>query len=154
MWTNLRVTHTLLTTQPITIVYNYPPKPLKSVYQENTPAPVWTHRHVGEAFPSVNFRFLYDYCFYLRFIYTQRKRTRKQIFSFDISSLLNVSIKLDSVWTHLEVMSLSPSLSRQYKPTLTKSLFRVEPKRAFVCVCLLPLSNVIEIEITLLRKMK
>ena len=86
------VTHALLITQPITIAYNYPLKPLKSVYQENTPAPVWTHSHVGEAFPSVNFRFLYNYCFYLRLIYTQRKRTRKQIFSFDISSLLNVSI--------------------------------------------------------------
>ena len=135
MWTNLRVTHTLLITQPITIVYNYPLKPLKSVYQENTPVPVWTHRHVGEAFPSVNFRFLYGYCFYLRLIYTEGKRTRKRIFSFDPLSLLNVDIKLDSVWTHLEVMSLSHSLSRQYKLTLTKSLFRVESKKG-ICLCM------------------
>ena len=68
VWTNPRVTHTLLLAQPITIVYNCPLKPLKSVYQENTLVPIWTHRHVGEAFPSVNFRFLHDYYFYWRFI--------------------------------------------------------------------------------------
>ena len=49
----------------------------------------------------------------LRYIYTERKR-------FFSLSLLNVHIKLDFLWTHLEAMSLS--LSRQYKRTLTITL--------------------------------
>ena len=51
----------------------------------------------------------------LRYIYTERKR----FFLWSLS-LLNVNIKLDFLWTHLEAMSLS--LSRQYKRTLTITL--------------------------------
>ena len=49
---------------------------------------------------------------YLKFIYTERKR-----FFLRSLSLLSVNIKLDSLWTHLEVISLS--LLRQYKRILT-----------------------------------
>ena len=44
------------------------------------------------------------------------KANAKAIFLWCLS-LLNVNIKFDSLWTHLEAMSLS--LSRQYKGTLT-----------------------------------
>ena len=52
-------------------------------------------------------------CVALKIIYTDGKR--KRLISL-ILSLLNVNIKLDSLRTHLEAMSLS--LSLQYKRTL------------------------------------
>ena len=53
--------------------------------------------------------------------YIARKRTRKRIFLWSLS-LLNVNIKLDSPLTHLEAISLSLLLSRQYKLTFTEAL--------------------------------
>ena len=41
---------------------------------------------------------------------------RKEIFFFDLCRFLNMSIKLDSLWTHLEAMWLS--LSLKYKRSL------------------------------------
>ena len=46
-----------------------------------------------------------------RFIYTEWKRRRKRNIFLWSKSLLNVNIKLDSLWTHLETMSPSLSLS-------------------------------------------
>ena len=69
----------------------------------------------------------------LRLIYTGRKRTRKRIFFLWSLLLLNVNTKLDSpwnhmefkmksLWTHLEMMSLSP----QYKWALEANSHQVE----------------------------
>ena len=54
----------------------------------------------------------------LRFIYTARKRTRKWIVSLIFVAAQCEQYILDSLWTHLEVISLS--LSLQFQWTLTK----------------------------------
>ena len=54
-----------------------------------------------------------NYFKYQRFIYTER--TRKRILFLCSLSLLNVNNQFDSLWTHLEEMSLSHSLLRQCK---------------------------------------
>ena len=52
----------------------------------------------------------------LRFPYAAQKRS----LYFHNLSLINVNIKFDSIWTHLEAMSLTLSLLAQYKQTFMK----------------------------------
>ena len=66
------------------------------------------------SFPSSVMKYTWNTV--LRFIYNKHTRTRKRFFLWSLS-LRNVNVTMDSLWTHLEAMSLSP----QYKRTIRTS---------------------------------
>ena len=63
---------------------------------------------VNSELPVFHWYWMLKCAWTLRFIYTERKRTRKEIFLLSLS-LLDVNCKLNFLWTHLEATLLSLS---------------------------------------------